>query len=57
MMDDGVILTAVRVLLPQETSDQHGGGIAYAQGEGALQKARTFNFCSHGASFQPLVRQ
>ena len=32
-MDDGVILTSVLVLLQQETSDQHCGGIAEAPGE------------------------
>jgi hypothetical protein len=33
-MGYGVILTAVLVLLQQETSDQHCGDMAYAPGEG-----------------------
>jgi hypothetical protein len=33
-MDDGLILTAVLVLLQQETSDQHCGDMAYAPGDG-----------------------
>jgi hypothetical protein len=36
-MDYGVILTAVLVLLQQETSDQHCGGMAYAPGEGIFR--------------------
>jgi hypothetical protein len=36
-MDEGVILTAVLVLLHQETSDQPCGGMAEAPGKGILR--------------------